>query len=63
MTMSKDFYLLSELCIWIGFVFHVLVHKLENSLNDFKFGTFIHRFQSDGAAWMAVKGLIVFIPK
>ena len=27
------------------------------SLNDFKFGTFIGRFPSDGAASMAVKGL------
>ena len=27
------------------------------SLNDFKFGTFIGRFQSDDAASMAVKGL------
>ena len=26
-------------------------------LNDFKFGTFVDRFQSDGAASMAVKGL------
>ena len=26
--------------------------------NDFKFGTFIGRFSSDGAANMAVKGLI-----
>ena len=29
----------------------------EGSLNDFKFGTFIQRFPSDGAACMAVKGL------
>ena len=28
------------------------------SLNDFKFGSFIGRFQSDGAASMAVKGLM-----
>ena len=27
------------------------------SLNDFKFGTFIGRFQSAGAASLAVKGL------
>ena len=27
------------------------------SLSDFRFGTFIGRFQSDGAASMAVKGL------
>ena len=28
------------------------------SLNDFKFGTFIDRFPSDGVAGRAVKGLI-----
>ena len=30
----------------------------KKSLNSFKFVTFIGRFQSDGAASMAVKGLI-----
>ena len=29
----------------------------EKSLNDFRFHTFVGRFQSDGAATMAVKGL------
>ena len=29
----------------------------QKSLNGFKFGTFIDRFPSDGAATMAVKGL------
>ena len=29
------------------------------SLNDFKFGTFIGRFGSDGAASMEVKGLSI----
>ena len=29
------------------------------SLSDFRFGTFIGRFQSDGAASMAVKRLMV----
>ena len=31
--------------------------KKESRLYDFKFGTFIGRFQSDGAARMAVEGL------
>ena len=31
----------------------------EKDLNDFKLGTFIGRFQRDGAASMAVKGLML----
>ena len=31
----------------------------EKKLTDFKFGTFVSRFLSDGAASMAAKGLIV----
>ena len=31
--------------------------KGKKGLNDFKFGIFIGRFESDGAASMAVKGL------
>ena len=34
-------------------------YKEEKSLNDFKFGTFIGRFPSDGAASIAVKELLV----
>ena len=33
----------------------------EKSRNDFKFGIFIGRFPSDGAANMAVEGLIDFL--
>ena len=32
-------------------------HAKGKSLNGFKFGTFIGRFPSDGAAGMSVKGL------
>ena len=38
----------------------MLVRKGQKSLNDFKFGTFIGRFSSDGAANMAAKVLISF---
>ena len=31
----------------------------EEGLNDFKFGTFISRFPSDGAAGMAMKRLML----
>ena len=34
-------------------------HALGGSLNDFKFGTFVDHFQSEGTASKAVKGLIV----
>ena len=34
--------------------------KKKESLNDFKFGTFVGRFPSDGAASMAVKGLSTY---
>ena len=33
--------------------------KRGKSLNDFKFGTSVSRFSSDGAARMAVKGLSI----
>ena len=48
--------LLSILCILIQIL--LCAHaKGGKGLNDFKFGTFVDRFQSDGAASMAVKGL------
>ena len=49
--------LLSTLCILIE-IFSPAHAKGEKKLNDFKFGTFTGRFPSDGAASMAVKGLI-----
>ena len=51
--------LLLILCILIEIFSRA--HALGGSLkvNDFKFGTFIDNFQSDGAASKAVKGLIV----
>ena len=36
----------------------MLVHRGEEGLNGLKFGTFTGRFRSNGAASMAVKGLI-----
>ena len=36
----------------------MLVRRGKEGLNGLKFGTFIGRFQSDGAASTAVKGLI-----
>ena len=35
----------------------MLIRSGEKGLNDFRFGTFVGRFQSDGTANMAVKGL------
>ena len=49
--------LLSILCVLIEVLSRA--HAAEEiSLNDFKFATFIGRFPSDGAASMAVKGLM-----
>ena len=48
--------LLSILCILID-ILSCTPPKGNKGLSDFKFGTFICRFQSDGAASMAVKGL------
>ena len=49
--------LLLMLCI-LTEVFSRALAKGEKDFNDFKFGTFISRFPRDGAANMAVKGLI-----
>ena len=35
----------------------MFIRRGENCLNEFKFGTFIGRFPSEGAASVAVKGL------
>ena len=48
--------LLSKLCILVK-VMSGVHSKGEKSLNDLKFGTFVGRFPSDGAASMTVKGL------
>ena len=48
--------LLSTMCILIE-ILSCAHAKRGKGLNDFKFGTFIGRFQSDGAASMAVKWL------
>ena len=48
--------LLSILCILIEIVSRARA-KGGKSLNDFKFGTIVGRFQSDGVASMAMKGL------
>ena len=48
--------LLSILCILIEIVSRARA-KGGKSLNDFKFGTIVGRFQSDGVASMAVKRL------
>ena len=37
----------------------MLMRKGKKPLTDFKFGTFVGRFLSDGATSMAAKGLIV----
>ena len=50
--------LLSILCIFIELFSRGQAQGAKKGLNDFKFGTFIGRFQSNGAASMAVKGLI-----
>ena len=50
--------LLLVLCIWIEIVSRARA-KEKKELNTFTFGAFIGRFQSDGAASIAVKGLIV----
>ena len=50
--------LLSVLCILIEILSHTHAKGWEGgTLNNFKFGTFISRFQSDGVGSMAVKGL------
>ena len=49
--------LLSVLCI-VAEILSRAHAKWEESVNDFKFGTFIGRFLNDSAANMAVKGLI-----
>ena len=49
--------ILSVLCILIE-IFSPAHAKGGKKLNGFKFGTFIGRFPSGGAASMAVKGLI-----
>ena len=48
-------YLPSILCILIEIISRAF--KGEKSFDDLKFGAFIGRFPSDGAACMAVKGL------
>ena len=50
--------LLSILCILIEVLSNP--HAKGKSLNDFKFGTFIGRFLSEGAASMAVEELNYF---
>ena len=50
----------SVLRILIKKIFSRAHLKGKKGRNDFKFGTFIDRFQSDGAASVAVKGLIAF---
>ena len=50
--------LLSVLCILIEILSRGHA-KRGKGLNDFKFGTFIRPFTSDGAASMAVKGLVM----
>ena len=47
--------LISVLCVLIEFLSRA--HVEGKRLYDFKFGNFIGRFPSDGAASMAVKGL------
>ena len=53
--------LLSILCfliyIYFFFFYFLVLVRREKDLNDPTFGAFIGRFQSDGAASMAVKGL------
>ena len=51
--------LLSVLCILVEVLSRAQA-KSGKSLNDFKFGTSIGRFPSDGAASTAVKGLMGF---
>ena len=48
--------LLSILCILVEVISRAYAKEVK-SLNGFKFGTFIGRFPSDGAAGMTVKGL------
>ena len=49
-------HLLSVLCIFIEILLRAHA-KGQKSHNDFRFGTFIGHFPSDGAPSMAVKGL------
>ena len=49
--------LLSVLGILLGFLFTCSYAKGGKAVNDFKLGTFVGCFQSDGAESMAVKGL------
>ena len=53
----KGLNLLSTLCILIE-ILSPAHAKGRKGLDDVKFGTFTGRFPSDGAASMAVKGLI-----
>ena len=56
--------LLSVLCILIEILSHTHAKGWEGgTLNNFKFGTFISRFQSDGMGSMAVKGLKISLSK
>ena len=51
---------LQNLLSILGILIEILSRDHVNGkkgLNDFKFGTFVGRFWSDGAASMAVKGL------
>ena len=49
--------LLSILCILIEVLSCAHAKGNKKGLNDFKFGTFVRHFQSDGVASRAVKGL------
>ena len=53
--------LLSILCILVEILSRAQA-KTGESLNDFKFGTSVGRFSSDGAASTAVKGLNNLVP-
>ena len=56
--------LLSVLRILIEILSHTHAKGWEGgTLNNFKFGTFISRFQSDGMGSMAVKGLKISLSK
>ena len=51
--------LLSILCILVEVLSRVQTKRVKR-LNDFRFGTSIGRFSSDGAASTAVKGLMAY---
>ena len=46
-----------QYCAYCYNSFNVLMRRGQRSLTGFQFGTFIGRFQSDGAASVAVNGL------